>query len=257
MTKTATTHFGDREVATEEKQALVGDVFSKVAQRYDIMNDALSGGMHRLWKEKMVAALPRYSGFKLLDLAGGTGDIAFRYLSYLPNPEQVQPVTICDINADMLGEGRKRSIDRNYAPHIHWVCGNAEMLPVEDNSYDGCTIAFGIRNVTNIQQALHDIYRALKPGGIFLCLEFSPVEQDKANTGLIENIYNLYSDHLIPRLGQMIAGDAQPYQYLVQSIRRFPKPEPFAEMIRKAGFSRVSYRQMTHGVVSLHKGWKI
>jgi demethylmenaquinone methyltransferase/2-methoxy-6-polyprenyl-1,4-benzoquinol methylase len=245
-----TTHFGYKQVPLEEKASHVREVFNSVASRYDVMNDLMSAGLHRWWKQQMIAALPRQKHLQLLDLAGGTGDIAFRAKSALPDAE----ITLCDINAAMLKEGQKRALDKGLFHGIHWLCGNAEALPLPDASQDACTIAFGIRNVTDIPQALREIYRVLKPGGKFLCLEFSPLT---ASHPLIHQLYDIYSFHLIPPIGQMVTGDADSYRYLVESIRRFPDAETFQEMITQAGFSRVHYERFSFGVVALHSGWKI
>lgn len=245
-----TTHFGYQEVPLEEKASRVRGVFDSVAGRYDLMNDLMSGGLHRWWKNQMISALPSISQLHLLDLAGGTGDIAFRAKSRFPQAE----ITICDINAMMLAEGQKRALDENLLHGLQWVCGDAEKLPIEDNSKDACTIAFGIRNVTNIPQALREIYRVLKPGGKFLCLEFSPLTTEHP---ALNTIYDFYSFQMIPRIGQAVTGDADSYRYLVESIRRFPDADSFKTMIEQAGFSRVRYERFTFGVVSLHTGWKV
>ncbi len=251
-----TTHFGFRTVDKDSKQGLVRDVFDSVAGKYDIMNDVMSGGLHRLWKDDMIRALRPEAGMTLLDVAGGTGDIAFRFLEAARkrgNPSSgPAKVTVCDINAQMLEVGQDRAIDRGILKNIDWVCGNAEDLSFPDSSFDAYTIAFGIRNVTHIDKALTEAHRVLKPGGRFLCLEFSRVDMP-----LLDKIYDAYSFHLLPRLGGMITGDRQSYQYLVESIRQFPPQEKFKTMIEKAGFRRVTYRNMTGGVVALHSGWKI
>lgn len=245
-----TTHFGYQEVPLEEKAARVRGVFDSVASKYDLMNDLMSGGLHRWWKSQMIAALPVQKNLPLLDLAGGTGDIAFRAKTRFPDAN----ITICDINAAMLAEGQKRALDQNFLQDLTWVCGDAQKLPMESNSKDACTIAFGIRNVTDIPQALREIYRILKPGGKFLCLEFSPLTTENA---ALTTLYDLYSFQLIPRIGQAVTGDAESYRYLVESIRKFPDVDTFKTMIESAGFSRVRYERMTFGVVALHVGWKI
>ncbi len=251
-----TTHFGFKTVDKDSKQGLVRNVFDSVAQKYDIMNDVMSGGLHRLWKNDMIRVLRPEAGYKLLDVAGGTGDIAFRFLDAANGREKADTspaeVTVCDINAQMLDVGRDRAIDRGILKNIEWVCGNAESLAFPDNSFDAYTIAFGIRNVTNIDKALAEAYRVLKPGGRFLCLEFSKVDMP-----LLDKIYDSYSFHLLPRFGEMITGDKGSYQYLVESIRQFPPQEKFKALIEEAGFGRVTYRNMTGGVVALHSGWKI
>lgn len=251
-----TTHFGFKTVDKDSKQGLVRNVFDSVAQKYDIMNDVMSGGLHRLWKNDMIRVLRPTAGMKLLDVAGGTGDIAFRFLEAANRRQKdagtPAEVTVCDINASMLEVGRDRAIDRGILHHIEWVCGNAESLSFPDNSFDAYSIAFGIRNVTNIDKALAEAYRVLKPGGRFLCLEFS-----KLDMPLLSDLYDSYSFHILPRFGQMITGDRESYQYLVESIRQFPPQEAFKKLIEDAGFQRVTYRNMTGGVVALHSGWKI
>ena len=248
----STTHFGFRTVAEEEKQGLVHEVFEKVAARYDLMNDLMSGGLHRGWKDAMIAwaAPPRSEqAFAHIDVAGGTGDIAFRLLERAgPNAH----VTLCDINPHMLAVGRSRAEESDWGDQVEIACGNAEALPFPDKSFDAYTIAFGIRNVTHIDRALTDARRVLKPGGRFLCLEFSHV----AVPGL-DKIYDTYSFQLIPRMGKWVTGDADPYQYLVESIRQFPDQERFAAMMREAGFARVSYRNLSGGIAAIHSGWRI
>jgi len=246
------THFGFRSVPLEEKQALVDDVFHKVAQRYDLMNDLMSGGLHRVWKEALVSKVrpPKNARpFRLLDLAGGTGDVAFRVVN--AGGDGVH-TTVADINSDMLEVGRARAVDRGLSEQVEFVEANAEALLFSNNSFDAATIAFGIRNVPRIETALSEIYRVLKPGGRFLCLEFS-----STHVPGLDALYELYSFHLIPEIGRVVAGDAEPYRYLVESIRRFPAPENFAEMMRKAGFARVGWTTMTGGIVALHSGWRL
>jgi demethylmenaquinone methyltransferase/2-methoxy-6-polyprenyl-1,4-benzoquinol methylase len=241
--------FGFAPVAENARQDLVNEVFSKVASRYDLMNDLMSGGLHRLWKADLINTLaPPKSAvpFALLDVAGGTGDIAFRFL------DDVGPggsAVICDISAQMMEAGRMRAGGRG---PLSFVQGNAEDLPCEDRSFDAYTIAFGIRNVTHIAKALEEACRVLKPGGRFLCLEFSRVEMP-----LLDTVYDAYSFNAIPRLGQLVAGDAESYRYLVESIRRFPDQERFAQMIRDAGFERVRYRNLTGGIAAIHSGWRL
>lgn len=243
----ATASFGFRDVPAAEKATLVRGVFDRVAAKYDVMNDAMSLGLHRAWKDALVTALAPRAGEELLDLAGGTGDVAFRIRARAPQSQ----VMVVDINAAMLGEGRARAYDRNTYAGLHFACGDAQSLPLATNTVDGCTMAFGIRNVTNIPQALRDIHRVLTPGGRFCCLEFSP-----AINPAFKPIYDAFSFHLIPPMGKILAGDDTPYRYLVESIRRFPPPEKFAQMIREAGFSAVTHRSMAGGVVALHQGWK-
>lgn len=247
-----TTHFGYETVPLGEKQGRVDDVFRSVARRYDLMNDLMSVGLHRPWKSAMVTALdpPRTRPFKHLDVAGGTGDVAFRILD---SGGARTNVTVLDINGDMLEVGRERADARAaYDGRIDFVEANAEDLPFEDKSYDGYTIAFGIRNVPRIERALEEAYRVLKTGGRFLCLEFSKVDIPG-----LDRFYDLYSFNVIPRMGRMVTGDSESYQYLVESIRRFPPPGLFAQMIEDAGFKRVTYKPMTGGVVCLHSAWKI
>ena len=243
-----TTHFGFSEVPAERKAALVRGVFDKVAGRYDIMNDLMSFGLHRAWKNTLVDMLKPEPGMRLLDLAGGTGDVAFRALAEEPG----LAVTLADINVSMLAEGRNRAIDRNVLKGLAWACGNAERLPFKESSFDACTIAFGIRNVTDIPAALRDIHRVLSPGGRFLCLEFSPVDNAPLSA-----LYDAFSFHLIPRVGKAVTGDGEPYRYLVESIRRFPARERFALMLAEAGFARVTHRALSGGVVCIHSGWKL
>lgn len=246
-----TTHFGFRDIPTGDKEALVGDVFHKVARRYDRMNDAMSGGLHRVWKSAMIdwLAPPKHGAYALLDVAGGTGDIAFRFAG---RTSENARATAVDINESMLTVGRERAASKPYHDRIDFIAGNAEALPVPDQQFDGYTIAFGIRNVTHIERALAEAYRVLKPGGRFLCLEFSSV-----NVPVLDQIYDLYSFNAIPAMGRIIAGESEPYQYLVESIRKFPEQDVFADMIRDAGFEQVRYRNLTGGVAALHSGWRL
>jgi demethylmenaquinone methyltransferase/2-methoxy-6-polyprenyl-1,4-benzoquinol methylase len=246
------THFGYRTIPLGEKQARVDDVFHSVARRYDLMNDLMSGGLHRAWKEALVTAVnpPKSSrDFALLDLAGGTGDIAFRVVEAGGAGTRA---TVCDINAEMLAVGAERAEKRGLEHAVMFEQGNAEELPYPDRSFNCVTIAFGIRNVPRIARALSEAHRVLKTGGRFLCLEFSSVDVPG-----LDALYELYSFQVIPRIGQAVTGDREAYQYLVESIRKFPKPKAFAAMIEKAGFRRVSFRLMTGGVVALHSGWKL
>ncbi|HVY00024.1 MAG TPA: bifunctional demethylmenaquinone methyltransferase/2-methoxy-6-polyprenyl-1,4-benzoquinol methylase UbiE [Pseudorhodoplanes sp.] len=246
------THFGFRQVPLEEKQALVDDVFHKVARRYDLMNDLMSGGLHRAWKSDLVTAVNPPRGerpFRLLDVAGGTGDIAIRVIEAGGTGTQA---TVADINREMLAVGHERAAERGLQDRISFVEGNAESLPFPDRSFDAVTIAFGIRNVPRIAAALSQMYRVLRPGGHFLCLEFSSVDVPG-----LDRLYELYSFNVIPALGSAVAGDADSYRYLVESIRKFPKPDLFADMIRQAGFARVGYRAMSGGIVALHSGWRV
>jgi len=239
--------FGFRKVGAGEKQGMVREVFSSVAGRYDLMNDLMSAGMHRLWKNTFVEKINVPSCSAILDLAGGTGDIAVR----LKNRTGAN-VTVCDINEAMLNTGRDRQIDKGESQGLRWVCGNAEHLPVPDNSLDVITIAFGLRNVTDIPQALRDAYRALKPGGQFLCLEFSQVV-----IPTLAKLYDNYSFALIPKIGALVTKDRDSYQYLVESIRMFPKQEELKRMMEQAGFARVTYDNLSMGIVAIHRGWKI
>lgn len=247
-----TTHFGFETVGLGEKQARVDEVFHAVARRYDLMNDLMSAGLHRVWKDAMVASLrpPRGRAFAHLDVAGGTGDVAFRVLDA---GGSLTEVTVLDINGDMLAVGRERAEERyGDDPRLTFVEANAESLPFEAKSFDAYTIAFGIRNVPRIEVALREAHRVLKRGGRFLCLEFS-----KVDLPVLDRVYEAYSFNVIPQMGRVVTGDAEPYQYLVESIRRFPAPEAFAQMIRDAGFGNVSYKPMTGGVVAMHSGWKL
>jgi demethylmenaquinone methyltransferase/2-methoxy-6-polyprenyl-1,4-benzoquinol methylase len=245
------THFGDRTVRFDEKQGLVDDVFHKVADRYDLMNDFMSAGLHRIWKDILVAKVhpPRGRPYRHLDVAGGTGDVAFR-IAAAGGPDT--KVTVLDINSDMLRVGEERSKKRRGGDKVEFVEANAEKLPFESNSYDGYTVAFGIRNVPRIDRALKEAYRVLKVGSRFLCLEFSHVDLP-----VLDRIYAVYSDTAIPALGKVVAGDGAPYRYLVESIRQFPAPEVFASMMEEAGFSRVEFTRLTGGVVAIHSGWKL
>ncbi len=248
---TDTAHFGSRKVPLAEKQALVDGVFRSVAQRYDLMNDLMSFGLHRAWKDALVVAAnpPKNRDFALLDIAGGTGDVAARVI--VAGGERTK-ATVCDISADMLAVGRERAAARGLGEILTFIEGNAEALPFADRSFDAATIAFGIRNVPRIETALAEAFRVLKIGGRFLCLEFSA-----ADVPGLDRLYELYSFNLIPALGRAVVGDAESYRYLVESIRRFPRPEDFAAMLRAAGFARVSFQPMTGGIVALHSGWRL
>jgi demethylmenaquinone methyltransferase/2-methoxy-6-polyprenyl-1,4-benzoquinol methylase len=256
------THFGNRTVPLEEKQALVDDVFHKVARRYDLMNDLMSGGLHRAWKDALVTAInPPTKGragrldekpdadFKLLDVAGGTGDVSFRTVEAGGYGTRA---TVADINAEMLAVGRGRAQDRGLDNVVTFVDANAEALPFPDKSFDAVSIAFGIRNVPRIDAALKEAFRVCRTGGRFLCLEFSCVDVPG-----LDALYDFYSFNVIPALGRMVTGDREAYRYLVESIRRFPRPDAFADMMRAAGFGRVSHRVMSGGIVALHSGWRL
>jgi demethylmenaquinone methyltransferase / 2-methoxy-6-polyprenyl-1,4-benzoquinol methylase len=251
-----TTHFGFRDVALGEKQTLVNDVFHSVARRYDLMNDLMSAGLHRVWKDLMINALnpPRSDApFSLLDVAGGTGDIAFRIVKRLTEKGGEKPdVTICDINPAMLEVGRDRAVDRGLLQGLTWTTGDAEDLPFPDGTFDGYTIAFGLRNVTHIDKALAEARRVLKPGGRFYCLEFS-----KVTSAPVARVYDAYSERALPFFGRLVARDAESYRYLHESIRRFPAQRELAQRMRRAGFAQVAWRNLTLGVVALHSGWRI
>lgn len=244
--------FGFADVPESERQGLVNSVFARVAERYDLMNDLMSGGLHRLWKRDFIAWLDPPRGttpYRLLDVAGGTGDIALRFAR--ATGENASAV-ICDISPEMLDVGRRRIAEANLSHRIACIEGNAENLPFEAASFDGYAIAFGIRNVTHIDRALREAYRVLRPGGRVMVLEFSQV-----TVPMLDALYDFHSFEVIPRLGAWTAGDAQPYEYLVESIRKFPKQDDFAQMIRTAGFERVSYRNLMGGIAAMHSGWKI
>ncbi|MDF0601944.1 bifunctional demethylmenaquinone methyltransferase/2-methoxy-6-polyprenyl-1,4-benzoquinol methylase UbiE [Psychromarinibacter sp. C21-152] len=243
-----TTHFGNQTIPEEEKAGRVHGVFTSVASRYDLMNDVMSGGVHRLWKDAMMDWLAPRNGQRLLDVAGGTGDIAFRFLQRAPEASAV----VCDMTEGMLEAGRQRAGAREIGDRLDWVVGDAMALPFETSSFDVYTISFGIRNVTRPEDALAEAFRVLRPGGRLMVLEFSQLP----NPGL-QRLYDLYSFNVIPRMGQAIANDRDSYQYLVESIRRFPDQETFAGMIRAAGFDQVKYRNLSMGVAALHSGWKL
>ncbi|PBC31816.1 Ubiquinone biosynthesis methyltransferase [Apis cerana cerana] len=254
------THFGYKTIKESDKVKEVYTVFEKVANSYDQMNDAMSFGIHRIWKDIFIQRLGPTHGSKLLDSAGGTGDITFRYLNYLKNTLNHQnlksSVTVCDINENMLKVGKDRIkklgwINQNNV-EIDWQQSDAENLPFKNDSYTAYTIAFGIRNVTHIDKVLSEAYRVLTPGGRFMCLEFSHVDNN-----FLKWIYDQYSFQIIPVLGTLIAGEWQPYQYLVESIRKFPKQEDFKEMIEEAGFRNVTYENLTCGIVAIHSGFKL
>ncbi|MGF1592308.1 MAG: bifunctional demethylmenaquinone methyltransferase/2-methoxy-6-polyprenyl-1,4-benzoquinol methylase UbiE [Kiloniellaceae bacterium] len=248
------THFGYREVGEAEKPSLVRGVFRSVAGRYDLMNDLMSGGIHRLWKSAMVDWLNPRRGLTLLDTAGGTGDIAFRVLDRLEAQGHggEARVIVCDLTAEMLAVGRDRAVDRGLLQGLSWVCGDAERLPLPDRSVTAYTIAFGLRNVTHIERALAEARRVLKPGGRFLCLEFSRVV-----VPLFADLYDQYSFRVLPAMGAAVAGDRESYLYLAESIRRFPPQEDLAAMLAAAGLSQVRYRNLSGGIAALHSGWRI
>ena len=241
--------FGYRDVRAGEKQGLVRGVFSNVARSYDLMNDLMSVGVHRLWKDAFVEQLNPRPGWTVLDVAGGTGDIAFRVRKRTGEDGRV---VVCDLTPDMLEVGRDRAVDKGYLSGIDWVAGDAMSLPVNSRTADAYTIAFGLRNVTHIEDVLAEAYRSLRPGGRFMCLEFSQVVLP-----VLDRVYDLYSFNVLPRIGQLVARDRESYQYLVESIRRFPPQEELAQMMRDAGFERVSYRNLSGGIAAIHSGWRL
>ncbi|XP_018017225.1 ubiquinone/menaquinone biosynthesis C-methyltransferase UbiE isoform X1 [Hyalella azteca] len=255
-----TTHFGYQDVSEEEKSEKVREVFASVAAKYDLMNDLMSGGVHRLWKDYFVKQVAPVPQAKLLDVAGGTGDISFRYIQRLlyqqPQHKESEShpskqVTICDFSESMLAEGRKRAKKLGYTG-ISWVCGDAQQLPFPEHCFDCYTIAYGIRNVVHVQKALNEAYRVLKPGGRFMCLEFSQVPNP-----VLRWFYDQYSFNVIPPVGHVVTGDWHSYQYLVESIRKFPDQKTFALMIEDAGFRRVRYEDLTFGITAIHSGYKL
>jgi demethylmenaquinone methyltransferase/2-methoxy-6-polyprenyl-1,4-benzoquinol methylase len=241
----ATASFGYEDIPAEEKVARVGAIFSNVAKKYDVMNDAMSGGMHRLWKDRFVARVKPQATETILDMAGGTGDIAFRLA------RSGAQITVADINQDMLNVGIERAQKRG-VEGLEWSCQNAESLDFAARSYDAYTIAFGIRNVTHIDRALTEAHRVLKFGGRFFCLEFSTTQWPG-----FAQAYDLYSHNVVPQIGKLIADDADSYRYLVESIRRFPPMPAFAAMLREAGFVRVKVEPILGGLVAIHSGWKV
>lgn len=266
----ATTHFGYQDVPIAEKRGRVQGVFESVASNYDLMNDLMSGGIHRLWKASMIDWLDPRPGQSFLDVAGGTGDIAFRIDERLAQArndvpvvlpdedesdgeeEQRAPITVCDLTLGMLEVGRDRGLDRGILHSMDWVCGNAEALPFPDRSFDAYTIAFGLRNVTDIPAALAEARRVLKPGGRFLCLEFSQVV-----IPAFASLYDLYSFKVLPAMGEVVAKDRASYQYLAESIRKFPPQEDLIALMSAAGLSMTSYRNLSGGIAALHSGWRI
>ncbi len=243
-----TTHFGFQTVNEGEKAGMVHGVFTRVASKYDIMNDLMSLGIHRLWKDAMMDWLAPRPGQRLLDMAGGTGDVAFRFLGRAPGAT----ATVCDMTESMLTEGQKRAEAENLASRLEWVVADAMALPFADNSYDVFTMSFGIRNVTRIADVLTEAFRVLRPGGRLMVLEFSQLPNPA-----LQWLYDRYSFNVIPPLGALVANDRDSYQYLVESIRKFPDQESFARMIRAAGFGQVKYRNLSMGIAALHSGWKV
>ena len=246
--------FGFKDVPAAEKAGMVRQVFESVAPRYDLMNDLMSGGVHRLWKNTLVDVVNPRPGERFLDVAGGTGDIAFRLLARQAGSKDGEPadVTVCDINPAMLAVGRDRAVDRGLLQGLTWTTGDAEALPFPDRRFDGYTIAFGLRNVTDIDKALAEAHRVLKPGGRFYCLEFS-----KMTSAPLGRVYDAYSERALPFFGRLVARDAESYRYLHESIRRFPPQRELARRLGRAGFANVAWRDMTLGVVALHSAWRI
>lgn len=242
-------NFGFAEVDEGEKEKLIGSVFSRVASRYDLMNDLMSFYAHRLWKDKVAEKIKPKNNLKILDVAGGTGDMAFRF--YENTKDKNPAITILDINEKMLEEGKKRSIDKGLINKFEWVNASGESLPFNENEFDYYNVSFGIRNFTNIQKGLEEAYRTLNFGGQFICLEFTPVEN------IFKKIYDFYSFNIIPNVGELVTGDKASYQYLVESIRKFPDADKFKEMIELAGFKKVKYEKLAFGAVAIHTGWKI
>ena len=245
MQNTEKTQFGEKHVSPEEKTMLVRGVFDSVADKYDIMNDFMSGGVHRLWKDRLITMIRPQNGEAFLDVAGGTGDISFRIKKRAPHSD----ITVCDLNEHMLRVGRDRAIDRGWLNDFTWATGNAESLPFPDNSFDVYTIAFGLRNVTHIDTALAEAVRVLKPGGRFFCLEFSQVQNP-----YLAKVYDVYSRYIIPKIGKVITQDEESYQYLIESIRKFPKTNDLCTRMKGAGFSYAKATRLTDGVVAIHKG---
>ncbi len=244
------TDFGFKNVSISDKTDLVKRVFNNVASRYDLMNDLMSGGLHRLWKKQFISHIPRNPGTKLLDVAGGTGDITLAYMD--TTKDLKTKATVYDINEAMLEEGRIKAFDKNNFKNISWECGPAEKLPFKDNSFDVYTVSFGLRNITEKETALAEGYRVLKPGGTLLCLEFSQVDSHT-----LQKIYDFYSLKVIPLMGKVVANDGDSYKYLVESIRRFPDQETLKGMIETAGFTNVVYKNLNKGIVAIHQGWKV
>lgn len=250
----ATVDFGFQRVPAAAKNALVRQIFDSVAPRYDAMNDLMSWGVHRLWKQAMVDTLAPRAGMRILDLAGGTGDIALRILDRVRRgrPGAGADIVVCDLTPEMVATGRDRAVDRGQIDGVRWVCGDAQALPLPSRSFDACTVAFGLRNVTDIDIALAEAYRVLRPGGRILCLEFSRVVWP-----LLGPLYDRYSFAVLPALGRLIAGDAKSYRYLAESIRRFPPQDELAARMAGAGFARVAWRNLSGGIAALHGGWRI
>jgi len=249
------TNFGFKEVNINQKSNLVKEVFSNVAKKYDLMNDFMSAGIHRIWKNEMIKEINfknKSSEYNIIDVAGGTGDISFRIAELSKKSGVKSLIKVVDINKEMLSIGVKRAIDNNYFKDLEFIEGDGENLLFENESFDFFTIAFGIRNFTNISKGLREAYRVLKPNGKFICLEFSHV-----NNKILEKIYDIYSFKVIPKIGEIVLNDKESYQYLVESIRKFPNQELFRNMIEDAGFKQVSYKNLTQGTAAIHVGYKI
>ena len=245
------THFGFKEVERDQKSNLVKNIFSNVAKKYDLMNDLMSVGTHRLWKNNMINHIDFFDNIKILDVAGGTGDIAFRIAKKAQEKNFNYQIEVVDINPQMLEVGRSRAVDMNLFSHLNFVESDGEKLNFADNSFDIFTIAFGIRNFTNIDKGLSEAYRVLKKGGKFICLEFSKVEDI-----FLQKIYDIYSFKIIPKIGEVVLKDHDSYQYLVESIRKFPDQKSFKKLIENAGFSKVGYQNLTFGACAIHYGFK-
>ena len=245
------THFGFKEVDREQKSGLVKNIFSNVAKKYDLMNDLMSAGTHRLWKNSMIKHIDFFDNIKIIDVAGGTGDIAFRIAKNAQEKNLNYHIEVVDINPQMLEVGRSRAVDMNLFSRLNFIEGDGEKLNFADESFDIFTIAFGIRNFTNIEKGLQEAYRVLKKGGKFICLEFSKVEDI-----FLQKIYDTYSFKIIPKIGEVILKDQDSYQYLVESIRKFPDQKSFKKLTENAGFSRVGYQNLTFGACAIHYGFK-
>ncbi|WP_341793643.1 MULTISPECIES: bifunctional demethylmenaquinone methyltransferase/2-methoxy-6-polyprenyl-1,4-benzoquinol methylase UbiE [unclassified Rickettsia] len=245
------TNFGFKKVNLTDKQHLVNNIFTGVADKYDLMNDLMSGGMHRLWKDEFIRQIPNLNS-NILDVASGSGDVALKIVKKAKTQAAELSMTLCDINQEMLDKAKKRAINLNFLQNLDYVLANAENLPFPDNSFDYYTIAFGIRNIPNIDKALKEAHRVLKPMGKFLCLEFSKLEE-----GYFKNFYEFYSFNIIPKIGQIITNNQEAYQYLVESIKLFPSQDDFKIMIQNAGFEEVRYKNLTNGVVAIHSAYKL
>ncbi len=248
----STASFGFKEVSPKEKTDLVTSVFRRVAEHYDVMNDVMSLGIHRYWKNELITMLRPRPGMHLLDMAGGTGDIAFRFLEACAGFTPSSFVTVCDRNDKMLYEGKRKAINKGVLKGLSWICGDAAEIPFKDNTFDAYTISFGLRNVTEIDKALREAHRVLKTGGQFFCLEFS-----KVTSKTLEKLYDFYSFQVIPKMGALVADDKEAYQYLVESIARFPDQQTLADKIKEAGFAQVSWRNLSQGVVAVHSALKL